>query len=194
MAQPITASLTLEAWIKRYDHAPFEYINGEHRPLMPTVYLHSKLIRRLFLWLYQHCVANGLGEVFSETAFVLTYDAHGVRGSRVPDVMVITTDRWQQYLAETPDVNNKPIILVPDIVVEVVSPNDSYSDLQDKITHYVDDGVQLVWVVDPQKRHVTIYEGRQYQVLRQDDAVLVGRPVLPEFSVRLGDLFADDVR
>lgn len=77
----------------------------------------------------------------------------------------------------------------PEIAVEVVSPNDSQRELEEKVQEYLDAGVRLVFVADPRRQTVTVYApGHPAQVLRGDD-VLSGQDVLPGFELRVGDLF-----
>ncbi len=182
--------LSLAEFIRLYDReGPFEIIDGERRLLVPPVLIHSMIVRAFFLIFYTHCSRNQLGEVFSETTFVLTHGSDWVRGSRVPDLMFIAKDRWEAYLAADPNAKQKPLVLVPDLVAEVVSPNDLYTDLQDKVSHYLDDGVQMVWVVDPNRPRVVTYTGNTYTQYAADD-ILPGSPLLPGLDINLKDLFA----
>ena len=80
------------------------------------------------------------------------------------------------------------IDLVPDLVVEVVSPRDRYAAVEEKIDDYLRAGVPLVWVVNPSTRTVYVYEGGQIARLTAADE-LTGGPVLPGFRVRVADLF-----
>jgi Uma2 family endonuclease len=181
--------LSLDEFIRLYEQeGPFEIIDGESKSLMPPVALHNLIVRGLFRVLDALCGARGLGEVFTEMPFVLTYDAQWVKGARVPDLVFITAQRWQQYVASVEDWALKPIILVPDLVVEVVSANDLYTDIQDKVEHYLDDGVRLVWVVDPMRKRVMVYEGEQYRILNAGDT-LTAEQLLPQLQLKLDALF-----
>ena len=181
--------LTIEEYVRLYEReGPFEIIDGERRSLMPPVLIHVLAIRTLFRLLDAYCVANRLGEVITEMPFVLTYNADWVKGSRVPALMFITAARWEQYVKQTPDRQYKPIILVPDLVVEVVSPNDLYSEIQNKVDHYLADGVRLIWVFDPQRSRVSVYEGERFATLGED-AILSGGEVIPGFETQLAEFF-----
>lgn len=181
--------LTLTEYIRLYEQeGPFEIIDGERVMLVPPVALHAFMIRALFVILYQHCNDNQLGEVLTETPFVLTYNQQWVRGSRIPDLMFISAHRWQDYIANDPDWESKPIVLVPDLAVEVVSSNDLYTDIQAKVEKYLEDGVMLVWVLDPKRKRVMTYAGNQYALLT-DDNVLDASPVIPDLKIDLKTLF-----
>lgn len=184
-----TQLLTIEEYVRLYtQEGPFEIIGGERRDRMPPVAFHQITIRALFVILYQHCIKHNLGEVFTEFAFVLTHDSQWVHGSRVPDVMFVAAARWRDYKAAHPDWKQKPLVLVPDLVVEVVSPNDLYTELQDKVAHYLEDGVRQVWVIDPNRARATVYAGEQFAQLTAKDT-LDGGDVLPNLKINLGDLF-----
>jgi Uma2 family endonuclease len=181
--------LTLEEYSRLYEQeGPFELIDGERRALMPPVALHGLMIRALFRLLDAFCTARALGEVVTEMPFVQVYDSNWVKGALVPDVMFFEAIRWQQYINATPDWKSKPFVLIPDLAVEVVSPNDLYTDIQDKVARYTAVGVRLIWVVDPQRSRVTIYEGEHYRALGQDDT-LTGGAVIPDLAIKLSELF-----
>lgn len=182
--------LTIEDYVRRYEqHGAFEIIDGEWREIMPPVMIHGVFVRALFLILYNYCQQNQLGEVFQEMPFVLSYDSNWVKGSRVPDVMFFEKSRWDKYIVQVPDWPKKPAILVPDLAVEVVSQNDSYSELNRKVQLYRQDGVKLVWVVDPAEKSVDVHEGNRIETLDKDDT-LTGGKLLPNLKIKLSELFA----
>jgi Uma2 family endonuclease len=78
----------------------------------------------------------------------------------------------------------------PDLVVEITSPSNRASEIQEKVADYLDAGVHLVWVIDPPTRSMTAYSaGGAARVLRSED-VLEGDEVLPEFRLPLAAFFA----
>jgi Uma2 family endonuclease len=79
--------------------------------------------------------------------------------------------------------------VAPDLVVEVVSPNDLFEEVTGKVEEYLSAGVLLVWVVDPARRRVSVYRrDGTGTVLRPDDE-LTGEDALAGFRCRVGDLF-----
>lgn len=79
--------------------------------------------------------------------------------------------------------------LAPDLAVEVVSPNDTVLELEEKIDEYLRAGVRLVWVINPDLRTLTVYgPDRSGAKLRNGDTI-DGDPVLPGFRLPLSDLF-----
>lgn len=78
----------------------------------------------------------------------------------------------------------------PDLVVEVLSPSDRFSDVMEKVRDWLDGGAAQVWVVDLDARSVTIYRvGVQPVNVLHDTDTLDGGDVLPGFSVLVADLF-----
>jgi Uma2 family endonuclease len=136
----------------------------------------SKIVRRLGNFVED----NRLGTITSnDTGFVSERDPDTVRG---PDVAFWTKERL-------PEVPEGYIEVAPDLVVEVVSPSDHYSRVQNKVRHYLTRGVRMVWVVDPEDRSVTVYRSwKQATILGDNDAV-AGEDVVPGYSCKVADLF-----
>lgn len=167
----------------------FEFLDGEVVPKIPTVSLHGKMCKRLFLALLPF-EQQGLGQVFQETTYVLTDSPDWVKGSRIPDVMFVSNEKVTAFEETIPDAPRKPYIFIPDLVIEVVSPNDTYSEIDEKVSRYLSDGVRVVLVVDPQQRKVAVREaGKAAQLNLSEDNTLTGSDVLPDWSIRLADLF-----
>jgi len=76
----------------------------------------------------------------------------------------------------------------PDLAVEIISPNDRLTDIEEKVQLYLSHGTRRVWVINPNLRSATIYHpDRTARLLRADDA-LDGEDVLPGFTCRLADI------
>ncbi len=127
-------------------------------------------------------VEHALGRVYAaETGFVLSSEDRTVLA---PDVAFVEAARIPPREARRGFV---PI--VPDLVVEVVSPSDRVSNVNDKVDAYLQAGAQLVWVVEPVRRRVTAYASdRSARMLIEGDS-LTGGDVLPGFSLPLTDIF-----
>jgi Uma2 family endonuclease len=188
---PAAVSLmSMDEFIRRFQQeGPFEFIDGEIVPKMPTVSGHNKLAKRLFLALLPF-EQQGFGQVFQEATYVLIDTPQWVRGSRLPDVMFVSAERLAQFERETPDADNKPYILVSDIVIEIVSPTDNYSDIGRRVQHYLNDGVRLVWVLDPQIQETIVHTlGSDQQTRLTGEATLTGGDVLPGFALSFSAIF-----
>ncbi len=142
----------------------------------------SRLIQQVANWTDK----DGTGEVFdSSTVFVLP---NGARKS--PDVSWIKLDRWNQLTIAQQD-GFPPV--PPDFVIELVSPSDlknqRYEDLQAKMQEYLDNGVRLGWLIEPQAKTVEIYRtGKQVEVLNNPQT-LSGENVLLGFVLDLSEIF-----
>lgn len=79
--------------------------------------------------------------------------------------------------------------VVPDIVLETRSPNDTKKEVADKVALWLALGVRLVWELNPQTRTLTVYRlNRMPRPLGEDDT-LEGEEVLPDLSVPIARLF-----
>jgi Uma2 family endonuclease len=183
--------MPLDEFIQRYDEAPFELIDGELVPKMPTVSRHNRLGKRFFLALLPF-EAQGIGEAFQEATYVLVDSTQWVKNSRIPDVMFVSTEKLAQFRREVPDADNKPYILIPDLVIEIVSPTDQYSEISRRVKRYLSDGVRLILIADPETSEVAVHRlGSDEQTNLSGDAILDGGDVLPGFRLSLRELFAD---
>lgn len=183
--------MPLDEFIAAIDAQPFELINGERRIKMPNVFGHSEVIMFLLRLLDAFLLKNMLGNVYVETTFIMPdrTNSNWVEGSRIPDLMVFTGNRIADYKSNTVGYRNHPLALVPDLVIEVVSPTDKVSELDEKIDAYLLDGVRLIWVVDPQRRKATVYAPDMEQPLHLNvNGVLDGGDVLPGFTANLVDV------
>ena len=80
--------------------------------------------------------------------------------------------------------------VVPDLVVEVVSPNDSYYAVELKVDEYLEAGVSMIWVINPVLRTVRIFRNNgPGPIDRHADDELTGDDILPGFTCRVADLF-----
>lgn len=191
VSNPVQTAIHIDDFLHAYAEAPFEFINGERIPLVPGVASHITTIRAIMRLLDTYVREHALGQVFSEAPFVLVDKPDWLKGSRVPDVMFYAKERFETYTRETPDWKAKPFVLVPDIAIEVVSPNDTYSHVQGKARLYLEDGVQLVWIVDPQQETVSIHrQGTSMVETRNADDTITGNSILPDWSVRVSEFFA----
>jgi Uma2 family endonuclease len=181
--------MPLDDFIAEFERAPFELIDGERKPLVPPVALHIYVISQVIEALVAYRIRHSTGRFFTESTFVLMDVKNWVKDSRVPDIAYYAAARWEEYLAHMPDWGSKPLILVPDLCVEVVSKNETFNEVQQKVDLYLDDGVQQVWVISPEDRSVLIYSAGEKAIKRltSDDALTSA--LLPEFSLPVSAVF-----
>lgn len=185
------AVLSMDDFVAMYEHAPFEYENGEHISIMAPQITRSGrsgfYVARLFADFVEE---NTLGEVFSEVPFVLVPDAtHWVKGSRTPDIMFYTADRMTLIEAD-PEWEDKPVIGTPDFVIEIITPTDKHPEVMAKVAGCLRDGVRLVWLVDPKQRTVMVCTPDNQYTFHDDlEVILATAPVIPNFKITLRALF-----
>jgi Uma2 family endonuclease len=192
MQAEIRVGMSLTDFLEESAKSDFELIDGERRPKLPPVYGHSRIIRLIMRMLDAYALSRHVGETFNETTFIMPdrVDSNWVDGSRIPDIMYFADERIRQYLENTSEPERKPLAIVPDFVIEIVSPNDKFADVMDKAQAYLRDGVRLVWVIDMQGKRAFIFEPDAENVRTlKGDALLTAEDILPGFSLKLSDLF-----
>ena len=122
-----------------------------------------------------------LGHVASsDSGVILERNPDTVRG---PDIAYYSFKR-------VPKVPEAYFEVAPDLVVEVVSPDDSFSKLQRKVRQYLASGTPLVWIVDPELRTVTLHRSSERAQTLEEGETVTGEKVLPGFSCRVAEFFA----
>ena len=120
---------------------------------------------------------SSLGYVFdSSTCFKLPNGAN-----RSPDVAWIKRERWE---ALSPQQKQKFPPIVPDFILELMSPTDSLKTTQAKMREYTDNGVQLGWLIVPETKRVEIHRQGNVEVLESPNT-LSGERILPGFVLDL---------
>lgn len=190
MTTLIEMGMSLEAFIQHYEEQPFELLEGEIIPMSPSVSGPSYLANKLAQFINFYAIPKGLGEAVVEMVFVLGDDPQWVKGSRVPDVMYLQTARFAAYKQANPNWQAEPLRLIPDLVVEVMSPTDRFVTIHEKVQLYLKDGVKMVWVIEPERRTVSIPvpDSKLYTVLTEADK-LSGGEVIPGFEIEIAALF-----
>jgi Uma2 family endonuclease len=180
--------MPMVAFLEQMAKEPFELLESERIVKLATIAEHSNIIRMLFVLLYQFITSNKLGEIFQDSTYALTDAPDWVKGSRIPDLMFYAAPRFHHYTQTMPDWKKKPYLLIPDLTIEIVSPNDTYSIINKKVTADLKNGVRWVWVLDPQEKNAVIYTGNQIVMLKETD-VLKNEELLPGLKIALKDLF-----
>ena len=134
----------------------------------------SDVIADLVIWSRQ----DGTGKTFdSSGGFILPNGA-----TLSPDAAWILLSRWET-LTET-EQDRYPHIC-PDFVIELRSPSDRLTVAQSKMVQYMENGVRLGWLIDPQNKQVYVYrQGQSVEILEGPDTVS-GDPLLPGFVLEM---------
>lgn len=163
------------------DHR-YELVRGEVRRMTPSGARHGVLAARVAELLGAHVRAHDLGVALgAETGFQLASDPDTVRA---PDAAFVTRERL-----EATGMVEGFWPGAPDLAVEVISPGDSYTEVQEKALGWLAAGSRMVLAVDPRRRTVTVYRSASdVRVLAADDAI-DGGDVVPDWRVPLAELF-----
>jgi Uma2 family endonuclease len=139
----------------------------------------------LYGLLYTHCRENRLGWLLPENTSFCCFPDDPKRVRR-PDVSFIGRGRLSLEQAKA----EGHVSLVPDLAVEVISPNDSYYEVEEKAVEWLSAGVRLLWIVNPKRCQVQVRRptSNGIKILEKDDE-LSGEEVIPGFRCRVGDLF-----
>jgi Uma2 family endonuclease len=185
--------MSMDEFVRLYDQeGPFELIDGERIALVPGVAEHTELIKLLYKLLLVYEQEHNNISVYSEAPYVLVYSPDWVTGARIPDVMAYDAGRMVDYKAQTPDWGKKPYVLVPDLCIEVISPNDIYSEVDAKVERYLADGVRLVWVFNPRTSSIRVHNINSIQSVRlTQEHTLDGGDILPDFILPLREVFPE---
>ncbi len=129
-----------------------------------------------YIWLWNR--QTKLGKVFSSsTVFTLPNG-----GKRSPDVAWIVNERWESLNIQEKEKFAK---ICPDFIIELRSRTDSLSRLQEKMQEYLDSGLGLGWLIDPQNQQVEIYRQNQTVEIVSLPTTLSGEDILPGFILEL---------
>lgn len=156
----------------------FELIEGEIVEKMPTEE-HGEVALTIGSALRDFATRNKLGRVAVEARHQMP---HEKRNSRLPDVSFIAGKR--------PRVTEGSVPQMPDLAIEIKSPDDSLKDLREKAMYYLANGTRMVLLLDPAKRLIIVITPDDEQILLEHET-LNGGDVLPGFSMRVKDIFAD---
>ena len=173
-----------EFWdfVNRPEHAnrSFELRRGEviemSRPTSPHGIVTSALATELTL--YSRRVKRGF-VTSNDSGVVLSERPGTVVG---PDVAYFTD--VSTFDDVTPKWSESPVL-----AVEVLSPNDKMSEVNEKIQDYLISGVKVVWLADYEQKKVTVYRPDRVHTVLKGEAELTGGEELPGFTCCVADLF-----
>jgi Uma2 family endonuclease len=148
-----------------------EYVDGEVRERNVGKWEHSRL-----QWLLAHWFGNHESEwnVIGSTDQRMQVSATRVR---IPDLVVLTPQT-------PPDTLTEP----PMLVIEILSPDDTYSELQERCEDYRAMGVATMWIIDPRTRSGRMCSGMDW--IGAETLVVAGTPIYVELAALFGRLDA----
>lgn len=180
MSAPPPLMTADELWSANVPNKRTELVRGRLIVHEPPGGKHGNVTAMLVARLGQHVDLTGAGALFAgDTGFTLSRNPDTVRG---PDIAFVRTERLPVPIPST------FLDFAPDLVVEVLSPNDRPGEVLAKIGDWLEAGARLVWVIDPDRRIARVYrqDGTEHQLVETDQ--LLGEDVLPGFSCSLASV------
>lgn len=180
---PMTAEEFFD-WAQRPENRDrhYELERGEVVEVARPGERHGYLCLNLGRILGNYTFQRGQGYACSnDTSLILERDPDTVRG---PDVVLYTQVRRYDDLRVR--WSDEP----PTLAVEVLSPNDRWGTMTRRIAQFLQRGVAMVWLVDPEGRTLTVYRANQLPQVLEGDDELTCEDVLPDFRCRIAEVFA----
>ncbi len=161
----------------------YEFVDGQLEE-MEVSYLSNYVASEISFLLKLHTKPKELGWVSSEGVSLQCFpdDPEKVRRA---DVAFHSLDRLTDEEATT----QGHCRVVPDLVVEVISPNDMFYKVGKKLKEWLKARVKLVWLVDPDEQTLYAYYADGTSKLFNKGDIITAAPVLPEFAQPLADFF-----
>lgn len=175
--------MTAEEFVKMPDDGyRYELIRGELRKMAAASFDHGVYASRIVETLLPYVRSNRLGEVpLTEPGFLLGTNPDHVR---IPDVGFVRQERI--------DAAERPFVFfsgAPDLVVKVISPNDRYTDVDDKVEEWLEAGAEVVVVVNPSNHTVQVHSPAGTVILTETDT-LDGGDVVAGWGMPVADIFS----
>ncbi len=175
----VTAEGLLE--LPRGQHR-YELVQGELKKMAPAGHEHGRIAALITASLIQTVLENKLGNVYAaETGFKLASNPDTVKA---PDVAFVSAERLRGVTGNTGYFPGPP-----DLAIEIVSPNDRHSEVEEKVELWLRYGVRMVVTLNPQTRTATVYRGLEDIRMILGGGRLEGAEVVPGWALLLADLF-----
>ena len=161
----------------------YELVRGELRMMSPGGFQHGRIAARVVSLLEQHVRQHQLGAVCgAETGFLLSRNPDTVLA---PDAAFVN---WERLAPHEQSTGYLP--LAPDLVVEVISPQDRFSQVEEKARRWLAAGTRLVLLVDPGQQRVHVLRDPRQVIVLAEDELLDATDVVPGWQVPVRELFA----
>jgi Uma2 family endonuclease len=183
MATAPAKSWTIDDLAAPPDDKRYEIWEGELIEMSPSGRQHSVIAMRIGSRMQLFVEQHDLGDVSgADGGYVISRDPDTLL---VPDIAYVKPGRLST------DEGEGFALIPPDLAVEVVSPSDRMSEVLEKVNIYLAAGVQMVWVVLPRQRMVSVHRLDQPNVVQQvhEGDELDGGEILPGFRLPVAEIF-----
>ena len=183
----LVAAFPRQMTVEEFEAYPFpdgkvELVRGEPRIMPPAGASHAGIESNVVGMLIPFVNERRLGRVFTDG---LGYELIALpRTVRNPDASFVRADRLPSQGLERGFLR-----MAPDLAVEVLSPTETASALQEKLDDYRSAGTSLLWVIDPTRRAINVVSHDAPARWLHDDDILDGGNVLPGFQCPISALF-----
>jgi Uma2 family endonuclease len=178
-----TVLLTAEEFARQYGGQYVELVEGVVKELPMPFPKHGKTCLTIGYLIADHVFKHDLGHVMSNDSFVQT--RRGPDTVRGPDVSFYSYERLPR--GEVPD---GLLPVAPDLVVEVRSPSDTWTEIFAKVSEYLGAGIRAVVVLDAVSTSASVYRAEELQQIFHNGDEMTIPDVLPGFAVVVRRLFA----
>lgn len=171
-----------DLWNQTDDGYRYELVKGELRKMPPAGFEHgiraAKIGRHLDVYVEQHQLGYVCG---AETGFRISRNPDTVRA---PDAAFV-----RQASIERQGVARGYWEGAPDLAVEVISPNDTSTEVAEKVEEWLTAGCTMVWVINPRQETVAVHRAAEDVVTLGADDILEGGDVVEGFRCRVQQIF-----
>jgi Uma2 family endonuclease len=172
--------LTLEQFLSLPENdESYELLDGEAIKKMSPKFFHSRLTSAF--WSELSGWSHGIGQVSIEWSVILK--RRGKDWVPVPDLLYVSYDRLAADWRE-----DAPCPVLPELVIEIVSPDQTFNQLAQKATDYLSAEVERVWVVYPPMRSITVFFGDHPPETYRGDRLLTDE-LFPNLAVTSEQFF-----
>ncbi|WP_414528705.1 Uma2 family endonuclease [Nodularia chucula] len=163
---------------------PYEFVNGEAIPKykneqMSPKFFHGATTGALFILLSTWAEAKG--RVVVEWGINLTRNQEN--WLPVPDLTYISYNRLPADWLK-----DEACPVIPELVIEIISPGQTFGDMIEKATYYLQAGISLVWIVDTISQTITLFTASSLPVTFRDNQV-ISHELLPELAITPHTIF-----
>jgi Uma2 family endonuclease len=158
-----------------------ELINGRLIVMSPASYSHGIVENNFGAKLGNFAKHQQFGQVL--TGDIGIYITRNPDTIHAADVAYISNERFAQVQSKS------YLDVAPELIVEVLSPDDAWSDVMDKLADYFAIGVQAVWIADPKRAQIFAYRSLTDVQLFTQEQEISGGTILPGFNAAVAGFF-----
>ena len=159
-----------------------ELVRGEVRKTAPAGFQHGSIAAEVAASLAWHVRSNGLGVVVAaETGFKIAGNPDTVRA---PDAAFVSRERVEEADGTIGYWTGAPVL-----AVEVISPNDRFAEVEEKVGDWISSGCRMVLIVNPKGKNVTVRLPEKRVAILTEAETIDGGEVVPGWTLPVSELF-----